>query len=301
MNRSALVQRIVVYGALVVAAAFIVGRPLLGHLRPRKTVPVVEHVGRGVLPDAEPAKGHPRLGYEHRRLRVGALDRGYLLLRPLEPRAEKLPLVLVLHGDGGSAESYHRGLAFERGSGESAVLAYPDGVGSTWDLETTTDNRDVAFLEALVEHLVAEAGVDRARVYATGYSSGGFMANVLACQRPGLLRAISSSAGGAPYGQKEKWPNGYPKCPGQQPIALLALHGSMDLGVTPDSGRFSAEYWAYVNGCDTGEMETTRYEECTAFRGCPKGRAVAYCEVPGLGHWVWDRSPEITWAFFSEQ
>ena len=294
-------QRVVVYGGLLVATALIVGRPLIGHLRPKKNVKIVAHTGDGVLPAALP-NTDARLTQEVRTVRVGEQDRGYLLLRPLTMASERrYPLVLVLHGDGGTAGSYHGAYKFERGSGEDAVLAYPDGVGSTWELERATDNRDVAYLEALVAQVSSELPIDRERVFATGYSSGGFMANVLACQRPGLLRAISSSAGGAPYNQKETWPNGYPKCPGQKPVAMLALHGLMDMGVTPDSGRFSAEYWAYVNGCNTDEMETTRYPECHAFRGCPRGLDVAHCEIRGLGHWVWDRSPEITWAFFMAQ
>src|SRR5690606_14043271 len=112
------------------------------------------------------------------------------------------------------------------------------------------------FAETVVKALAAELPLDETRIFATGYSSGGFLANLIACQRSGLLRAIASNAGGAPYNQAEAWPNGYPRCPGQAPVAAMALHGRLDFGVTIDSGRFSAEYWAYVNGCDEGRMET---------------------------------------------
>ena len=143
--------------------------------------------------------------------------------------------------------------------------------------------------------------VDRSRLFATGYSSGGFLANVIACQRSGLLRAIASNAGGAPYKQAQTWPNGYAKCPDQAPIAMLALHGEDDYGVTLSSGRFSAEYWAYVNGCKTDAMETTGYRECQVYRGCPSGKAVGFCPIPGLGHWVWDHAAAATWSFFLTQ
>jgi poly(3-hydroxybutyrate) depolymerase len=82
---------------------------------------------------------------------------------------------------------------------------------------------------------------------------------------------------------------------------MLALHGEDDYGVTLSSGRFSAEYWAYVNGCKTDEMETTGYEQCRVFRGCPTGKAVGFCPIPGLGHWVWDHAAEASWSFFLTQ
>jgi polyhydroxybutyrate depolymerase len=229
-------------------------------------------------------------------------SRRYVLVEPAAlEKARRYPLVFVFHGDGGDAASFHGAFPFEKASGADALLAYPDGIGTTWDLETTTDNREVKLVEAIIEELARRFPVDRARIYATGYSSGGFLSNVIACQRSGLLRAITSSAGGAPYKQDETWPNGFPKCPGQAPIAMLALHGESDHGVTLDSGRFSAEYWAYINGCQTEQMETTGYDECRVYRGCPAGKGVGLCVVPRLGHWVWAQAAEASWTFFRTQ
>jgi alkylglycerol monooxygenase len=259
-----------------------------------------------VLPErgatGAPAKGGATLETTTHTIEVNGRKREYLLVAPRALDAtKKYPLILVFHGDGGGASSFHSGFPFETATGDSAILAYPDGIGATWDLETLIDNRDVKLAEAIIEEVSNRLPVDRARLHATGYSSGGFLANVLACHRPGLLRSISSSAGGAPYSQGLKWPNGYAKCPGQQPTAMLALHGESDYGVTLASGRFSAEYWAYVNGCKTDEMETTGYKECRAYRGCPPGKAVAFCPIPGLSHWVWDRAAEASWTFFNTQ
>jgi polyhydroxybutyrate depolymerase len=155
--------------------------------------------------------------------------------------------------------------------------------------------------DALADQLGRQFPIDSQRRFATGYSSGGFFANVLACQRHALLRAISSSAGGAPYKQALVWANGFPKCPDQGPVAMLALHGESDFGVTLSSGRFSAEYWAYVNDCRADEVEATFYKECRAYRGCKPGKAVAFCQIPGLGHWVWKQAAEASWTFFNTQ
>jgi len=235
-------------------------------------------------------------------IEIGGARRVYVLVEPAEiDRERRYPLVLVFHGDGHDAESFHQAFRFETASGPDAFLAYPEGLGATWDLDSLVQNRDVELVEKLVEHLRERLPIDPARVFATGYSSGGFLANLVACRKSGLLRAITSSAGGAPYSQAMVWPNGFTRCPGQTPTAALALHGERDFGVTLDSGRFSAAYWAYVNDCNTTEMETTPYPECQVYRGCPAGKAVGFCSVPGLGHWVWDRAAEASWTFFRTQ
>lgn len=258
-----------------------------------------------VLPrvGARPDAGHDETMKSTRSfVESGGLKRGYLLLEPssLDP-AKAYPLVVVFHGDGGDAVGFHRAWPFERATGGEAILAYLDGRLARWDLETTTNNPDVAFVERVVEAIAKDHRIDRTRVFGTGYSSGGFFANVMACHRPGFFRAVASNAGGAPYNQLEKWPNGYPKCPGQAPTAALALHGERDFTVTLDSGRYTAEYWAYVNGCREGELETTGYPECTVYRGCPSGKGVGFCSIPPLGHWVWDRAAEASWTFFQRQ
>ena len=269
----------------------------------KKPVRVMPLEGESAVLPKEAPRPHPAPSLpEHRRLTAAGKPRTFLLIPPPNVGPDRrYPLVLVFHGDGGTADSFHGSWAFERESGADAFVAYLDGRGATWDLETLTDNADLAFVDAVVKTLEAELPIDPGHVFATGYSSGGFFANVLACHRPGLLRAIASNAGGAPYNQATTWPNGFPKCPGQEPVAMLALHGEQDFGVTLDSGRFSAEYWAYIDGCTTDEMEPTGYPECRAYRGCKPGKAVAFCSIPPLGHWVWDHAAEATWAFFMRQ
>jgi len=255
-----------------------------------------------VLPARKAVAPAVEMTAEPRSIVVDGGTRKWLLVEPrnLDPN-RRYALVLVLHGDGGNARGFHQGFPFEKGSGDGAVLAYLEGIHTTWDLEAPKGkNRDVMFAKQVVEQLLAEKPIDRDRVFAAGYSSGGFLANVIACHEPGLLRAISSSAGGAPYKQAETWPNGFPKCPGQKPTAMIALHGEQDFGVTLDSGRFSASYWAYVNGCDTKQMETSGYEQCTVYRGCPRDKAVAWCDIPDLNHWVWERAAEASWTFFEK-
>lgn len=230
---------------------------------------------------------------------VGPINqRRYVLVAPVNPKPGPLPLVLVIHGDGGSAKSFADEWHFEKATQNDAYLAYLDGRQATWDLETLKDNVDIKYVEWVIDDVAATVPIDKTHVFAAGYSSGGFFANVLACHRPGLLRGIASNAGGAPFNQAETWPNGYPKCPGQAPVATLVLHGDKDGTVGLDSGRFDAEYWAYINGCNESQLETTGYAECRAYKTCKPEKAVGYCVIPGLNHWVWDQSAVASWTFF---
>lgn len=270
------------------------------HVEPK----LVPHEGPSVLPVERHSHAPGGVRETAGTLRVAGRDRTYVQLTPVAAKAGvPLPLVLVLHGDGGSADGFHNGFFFERATGDEAIVVYPDGLRATWDLDTRAGaspdegNPDIAFLEALVDKVALSAPVDKTRVFGTGYSSGGFLVNLTACERPNLFRAIATNAAGAPYKRAESWPNGFTKCAGQRPIPMMALHGTNDFGVSLDSGAFSAQYWAYVNGCDTGVMETTDYPECRAYK-CPKDRPTVFCKVDGLGHWVWDRAPEVTWTFF---
>jgi polyhydroxybutyrate depolymerase len=262
---------------------------------PHAPIPAASSSAAKAAAKAAPAFMEPSV----QSLQVGPMTRRYVEIDPSVTSRDGLrALVLVFHGDGGSAESFHSAIPYERTSQGDAVVVYPDGLGSTWTLGGADPNQDLRFVDALVAKMIARGGVDPHRVFAFGYSSGGFLANLIACRHPGLLRAFASNAGGAPYDQKLAYANGFPKCEGEQPTAAMILHGDQDFGVTLDSGEFSASYWAYVNGCNEHERETTGYAECQAYRGCPRATPVVWCEIGDLGHWVWSAGAEASWQFF---
>jgi len=269
------------------------------HRRQKPNIKVTTITGESAfLPRAVEPPGEVSFNAAPKTLQVQGRTRGYLLITPNTPTPGPRPLVLVYHGDGGTMTDLHDEWKWENATRNDAFVVYPDGINRAWDLETKAGNKDIDFTTALIDELAKTLPIDRTRVFATGYSSGGFFVNVLACHRPDLLRGIASNAGGAPYNQDEAWPNKYPKCPGQKPVAALALHGDRDFSVGLDSGRFSAEYWAYVNGCSETEVETTGYAECTVYRGCKK--PVGWCPISGLSHWVWTESAFVSWSFFQQ-
>jgi len=128
---------------------------------------------------------------------VDGTQRTYLIHE--QPRQGGLrPLVLAFHG--GTRNGAHMSAIshFDRVADEHGfVVVFPDGLKKHWNdgrgiPEGTAD--DVAFTEALIAHLVKDDRIDPKRVFATGYSNGGFFSYRLACDLAGLLAGIAPVA-----------------------------------------------------------------------------------------------------------
>jgi polyhydroxybutyrate depolymerase len=235
---------------------------------------------------------------------VNGQSRGFTLVVPTTyDAARAYPLVLAFHGDGGDGASFRSYYAIENASGDDAIVAYPTGLGQSWQLyEQGADNVDVPFVEALVLHLAERLSIDTARVFGTGWSKGAFFVNQFACRKSGVFRAISAHAGGAPYepnGAGTWESSGYVKCNDEQTgTAAFVTHGTNDGAVDPKGGAFAAEYWRAVNGCQNTREPTTP-APCVAYAGCPSDKRVVWCEIAGQGHGIWSQGASATWAFFS--
>lgn len=266
----------------------------------------LDPVVRGTMPENTPLprpseEPHPpRMRSEWKSMAVSKSRsaRQALWLTAEVAASELVPLVVVLHGDGGTARTFHEQFRYEEASGTWATVVYPDGLRSTWDTASQRDNPDVLFLDALLDEAVRTRQVDPSRIFLTGYSSGGFLAQLYACQRSNEVRAIATHEAGAPYNQRERWPNGSPKCPGQSAVATLVTHGREDFSVGFQSGLYSAFYWGQVNGCDVRNAAPTGYPECYAYERCEPGKPVVFCDIPGLGHWVWSEGAAASVRFF---
>src|SRR4030042_1455717 len=107
-----------------------------------------------------------------------------------------MPLVIVLHGGGGTAQSTAGMTGMNVKADSSGVIAvYPNGNGRVSDEKLLTwnagnccgyalDNNidDVGFIRELIDKLEKKLAIDKARIYATGISNGGMMSYRLACE-----------------------------------------------------------------------------------------------------------------------
>jgi len=224
---------------------------------------------------------------------VGSTSRTYYLHVPTKYDGTKpAPLVVDFHGLGGSGTS-------EAGSNpyksvidpEGVVSAYPDGVNGTngtgWNLGpccTTTD--DVAFAKALVQDVEKMACIDPKRVYAVGYSLGGGMVHVLACQAADVFAAASPAAA-------DLVKDNVADCKPARPITVFTFRGTADTAVPYDGGSISSltnigakatfQKWADINQC-TGSPSAEDSNGCSTYSSCASGVQVTLCTKQGGGH-----------------
>ena len=265
----------------------------------------------------------PMSGTVERQLVVGGVTRTYLL-HARGPSNPGRPLVLMLHGRGGTAaamEQRTRGTFDKLADRDGAVVAYPQALGdptswSAWIQAPRPD--DVGFLSALIDSLVAEQGVDRKRVFAAGFSAGASMVYRLACERPDLVAAVAPISGTIPGDVA-------PICvQNTMPVGIIGMQGTADSVVVLDNWvRDGVTAWARRNRCaadpissrlrDTDPTDGTEtrvdvYDQCAA------GTQVAFYTVEGGGHnWPGGEerlrggatsrdfdAAELIWAFFQK-
>lgn len=111
------------------------------------------------------------------------------------------PIVMVLHGGGGSGPQVRRTTGFDRFAAPAGVVAvYPSGEGRVWydgRMGTAVTGRagsgrdDVADLIALARKLEAQGLGDADRLFLIGHSNGGGLAMLAACSRPDALSGIA--------------------------------------------------------------------------------------------------------------
>ncbi len=253
------------------------------------------HAGTSGSPGC--GKAPPRVGASAQRVTALGKERAFTLVVP-EGYSAQLPhpLVVVLHGGGGSAAGARTQTDLEKVAGGHAIFAYPEASAGTWNLDApTASNGDVALFDAILLFAHNALCLDVRRVFVTGFSNGAYMANQLGCKRGERIRAVVTHAGGGPYETSGSYDaTGHLACPGKA-VAALSVHGNNDGTVPPSEGQKSVDHWSYANRC-SGGTASTLVPPCVALQGC--FQPVGACRVPGLGHGLWSQAGKVTWSFF---
>lgn len=255
----------------------------------------------------------PRIPMES--LQVAGGVRHFRLHRPARP-ARPQPLVVMLHGRGGSALEIETTTRWKDvADREGFTVAYPQGVGdprtfdSGWGEER--DNPDVRFLRALVRELPHRWPIDRARIYVCGHSSGGMMAARMAAAIPEELAAVGLVAGTVGIRRD----GGVATVPRPaHPVPVVVLHGMLDDTVPYGGGGWrdflsvedTLTFFRDANSARRGPS-ITRDGLVTreSWRGESPRSEVLLVRVEGLSHF-WPEGPpnaaisasEELWRFF---
>jgi predicted esterase len=136
------------------------------------------------------ARPRPNVTTAPQAQRALGLERGRdaILQLPKETSAP-LPMLVLLHGAGGSGEGVLRRLGQAADEAGVAVLA-PDSRDSTWDAIRDGFGRDVTFLDRALTRVFEMVAVDPARIAVGGFSDGASYALSLGLINGDLFRRV---------------------------------------------------------------------------------------------------------------
>jgi polyhydroxybutyrate depolymerase len=250
-------------------------------------------------------------GAVQRTIAFGGFERTYVLHVPQRAVRGQAPLVVALHGQGGSGENIlEQGRWIEKADAEGFVVVAPEGLAEnpkrrarflgnrrSWNSGDLTGSPasarrtdDSGFIRAVIEAVRAEQGIDARRIYVTGFSNGAAMAFRLGLDLSDIVTAIAPVANGLLMEAR----------PLAKPVSLLMIWG-LDDPLNPYAGgpvrrqsetvvRPSAEAslaaWSRLLACKGAPAVQQIGADVTrrAHTGCAGGSEALLISVAGLGH-----------------
>ncbi|MBA3900527.1 MAG: T9SS type A sorting domain-containing protein, partial [Bacteroidetes bacterium] len=170
------------------------------------------------------------------------------------------PLMLILHGNGSTAEEMEFYSQMNTVADTSGfIVVYPDGINNTWNsgfnLPYNSGTNDVGFISALIDSIGSDYSVNLNRVYACGMSMGGFMSFRLGCELNHKVAAIGSVTGLMSAFTAAN-------CQHDFKMPVVFFHGTDDATVDYNGtaafagAEANALWWAEKNDCETSPEVT---------------------------------------------
>lgn len=255
--------------------------------------------------------GHKKLA-----IRVNGVDRDCLLYVPSRyDKTNALPLVVMLHGMGGTARNTLEGTGWStKGEQEGFIVAYPEGTrpdvkyppslrknpqswndGSGRFHATERKIDDVAFIAALLDRVQADYAIDAKRIYVAGFSNGASMAFRVGAELSDRIAAIAPNAG-ACWAEKLNLRRGVSLCyitgtadtfnPLEGGFPKLALGGKEQGGRKKPPVQVTIDKWAKALECLEKPKKDETNDGVRRRRYGPgrDGAEVEFITVDGLGH-----------------
>lgn len=246
--------------------------------------------------------------------------------------SEAVPLVIALHGLGDNINNFS-GVGFQVLADTAGfITVYPQALVDQFTQSTAWNSGagtfgifpnetidDVGFINAIIDTLSANYNIDQSRVFATGFSMGGFMTNRLACELNDRIAAFASVAGTIGEGVN---------CNPGTDVKICHFHGTadgtvgygIDGGGTTDNlfGMSVVEYfgfWTSNNGCGAVSLQGAfpdnasdgKTVDYTELGSCDNDSRVVHYKAHGADHeWFFEPNNDITytieiWKFFLGQ
>ena len=214
------------------------------------------------------------------------------------------PIVIALHGRGGSNNNWVQPLSKFTNAGEF-IGVYPQGHLNSWNLgqEPSTAD-DIAFISKIIDTLLSYSNVDENKIFALGNSNGSGMVNVLGGvnKRLKAIAPVASQLNERTEIKSNAIPLSVFQVNGDQDL-LIPIDGGMKLGHPFLSASDSAKKWATHFNCNHNvTVEESEQTVLHTYSDCDENVVVKYLVVKGAGHTtardytsLWDD----VWDFFS--
>jgi polyhydroxybutyrate depolymerase len=169
-------------------------------------------------------------------------SREFILHLPKDhARLGRIPLVIALHGGGGTAKGMIRltyGRFNELADLHGFLVAYPQGLKKSWNdgrddpisFAHKNDIDDIGFLTALIQTIIEKYKADPQRVFVTGISNGGFMSIRVSRDLTDQVKAAAPVCAAIPFTTKDAHLT-------SPPMNILLLNGTTD-PLVPYSGGY---------------------------------------------------------------
>ena len=221
--------------------------------------------------------------------------RSFYLHTPKSYKPDRpMPLVLVFHGSHGSGNSIANVTRFnDLAEQKGFIVVYPNGIDHQWSNGGgifSLGVNDISFVATLIDHLKQMRNIDSRRIYATGFSSGGFLSQSLACNLSNRIAAVASVAASLPA-------NLASSCKPKTPVSVLMINGTGDRAVPYTGGKIggagrevvsvpkTVELWRQNNSCASkAKLKPLPDTEISRYSHCRGGAEVMLVSVKHGGH-----------------
>lgn len=224
------------------------------------------------------------------KLKVNGADREMIVYAPAN-LPKQAPLVIVCHGMNQDA-NYQKDQSRWEEVADTAkfVVVYPNGIGDAnganrgWDIGGT---RDIDFVLAIINEMYTRYGINKNRVYLTGFSMGGMFTYHCANRIADKIAAFAPVSG---------YRMGGPNATASRPVPILHTHGTGDDVCVYSGAPTSVKAWAKFDGCDATPQIIKPYPankpnspaKMEIYRNGKQGVEVALLTLADKGHW-WSR------------
>jgi polyhydroxybutyrate depolymerase len=225
------------------------------------------------------------------------LSRSYITYLPTNYSATKsYPLVFVLHGltqNGSGIMNYSNFNAIAEAN--QFIAVYPTGTGFPTSWNSTigaTGVNDFGFINALCDTIEKNYSIQKFRIFSCGFSNGGFMSHMLACQST-RFAAIAGVSGTMTDGT-------FTACNPIKSIPVLQIHGTTDAIVNYNGAAGINKsvddvinFWIGKNACPTTPTTTAMPDVNTTdnstvdsinYAPCANNSRVQLLKITGGGH-----------------